>query len=117
MKMENARMEFVTFDTADVIATSGGGNPVEDTLTMIWIPAASVTNFNNFSNDDVDLKIGDAGWAYYSYSGTLTKDKCYWYNAHLTEEKPAENMIFYVNSADDAAGYYRILQWLTAHQQ
>lgn len=116
MKMENARMEFVTFDTADVIATSGGGNPVEDKLTMIWIPSASVTNFNNFSTTDVDLKIGEEGWKYYSYGGKLTKNNL-WNNADMTDDRPPENMIFYVNSADDVAGYNRILQWLTDHQQ
>ena len=114
MKMENARMEFVTFDTADVIATSGGGNPVEDKLTMIWLPSASVDNYNKHSDNDTDLfKLGSS--AYYAYSGRVLMDS--WWFADAQNATPPENMIFYVNSANDEAGYNRILQWLTDHQQ
>lgn len=71
MKMQEATMEFVLFDTWDVVTTSGGGDtPGEASVSTIWLSQSSVDNFNGLVPlGGISLGTPETKWGYYAYSG------------------------------------------------
>lgn len=120
MKMETAKIEYEIFDCADVITTSGGGDPIPDTLTMIWLSAESVNNYNAyFPTGDIDLSTGGdwEGYKFLAYDGTIIDSKIQKYGCNKGQdvEPPKENL-FVVSSSTDSVGYDRVLKWLQSRQ-
>ena len=61
MKMQNAEMEFVTFDAQDVIATSGGGVTDYYGVTSTSNGVVQASNFYNAANNDLTPYSGLSG--------------------------------------------------------
>ncbi len=119
MKMETAKVEYEIFDCADVITTSGGGDPIPTTLDMIWLPASSITNYNAvYPTTDDDLLFGFFGTnkAYYGFSGGSYTDEGQYFAIKGTNDTPEEQYIYRVSSSTDKDGYNRILNWLQGKQ-
>lgn len=123
MRMHSPEIEIVTFDTTDVITTSGGGQAVVD---VIWIDKYSIYNFNDYAyeHSGYELDVGyplEQAKMYYSYSGDLMTSRrgTYFTTAQSSDSFPppqgAPIESLYSMGENDVASYNKILAWLNTH--
>lgn len=126
MKMQETQIEFVVFDAADVIMTSGGGSAA--TTTMIWLPYEVANGYNKSSyvTGGASYKLGIVPskpntspkeyYKYYSFEHS--------YNYNDEEEISSFHSNGYQDATPDpifasianADSYKRIFDWLNNFQ-
>ncbi len=119
MKMETAKIEYEIFDCADVITTSGGGDPIPATLEMIWMSAQSVANYNAvYETGDLELVMGNYDeFNYIAFDGGTNIAGTRYNAVKGQQEKPDDEYLFVVKNSSDTVGYKRVLDWLQSRRQ
>ena len=118
LTMQNVELDFVEFDSVDVIVTSGGGY-IPTSIDVIWLSTDSIMNYNSFKDGDLDLDLTYVydEYKYTAYNGLTRprKNPSMYAAADASDETPPVGL--YVVGANDAAGYKAVLDWLTAIQK
>ena len=120
MKMQDAVIEIILFDVADVIATSTD----EDATKVIWLTPQSIENYNKIAATQdkppysLKLQVPEPydpfTFAplplsnYYSYSGFLNGG---WQISSSQESTPSKGL-YEVSSPTDTDGYDKVFKWL-----
>lgn len=112
MFMKDAKIKIITFNSYDVIATSGEGE--QTTTDMIWISAISAQNFNTMKSADVNPLFIEEGYDYLSYTGKNFFG--YWINQDYQNEIPSP-IFATISSTSDTANYNKVLNWLDQNKK
>ena len=126
MKLKTPEIEFVKFDTEDIITTSSH-NVDETTVGVIYLSIDSILNFNNMYKNDYNLGY-DSTKKYSGFSGVLSEQ-------HAIYPPTGEEFTYYdfgyaiscdvlndeqkkalrVVDPNDVNDYNEVLAWLNSH--